>query len=121
MAQNVLNQALQPCSLDPMTGYFRNGLCDTCAQDRGMHTICVMVTDEFLAYSAAQGNDLSTPMPEYQFPGLDDGDCWCLCLPRWLQAYNDNMAPRVVLEATHLSVLEFVDLETLREFEAIDD
>jgi uncharacterized protein (DUF2237 family) len=99
-----------------MTGYFRNGVCDTRSDDVGMHTICVEMTDDFLEYCQKVGNDLSTPMPTYAFPGLNDGDHWCLCLPRWLEAYRDGIAPRVDLEATHISVLEFVSLETLERF-----
>ncbi|MCB1124539.1 MAG: DUF2237 family protein, partial [Verrucomicrobiae bacterium] len=84
MAQNVLGGELLTCSEDPMTGFFRNGKCDTCSEDRGMHTICVQVDDKFLKFSAEHGNDLITPMPEYHFPGLKEGDFWCICLPRWV-------------------------------------
>lgn len=114
MALNVLGTELITCSESPMTGYFRNGKCDTCSDDRGMHTICVQVTDSFLEFSAERGNDLSTPMPEYHFPGLVEGDFWCLCLPRWIEAYKEGLAPRVKLEATHISVTEFVDIEVLK-------
>jgi uncharacterized protein (DUF2237 family) len=116
MAKNVLNSDLMVCSADPLTGAFRNGKCDTCADDRGMHTVCVQVTDAFLEFSREQGNDLSTPMLEYGFPGLVSGDFWCLCLSRWVQAYEAGMAPLVKLEATHASVLEFVELHSLREY-----
>ena len=116
MAKNVLGGSLIVCSADPITGAFRNGKCDTCADDRGMHTICVQVTAEFLEFSREQGNDLSTPVPEYSFPGLKPGDYWCLCLSRWIEAYQVGMAPRVKLEATHASVLEFVELACLREY-----
>lgn len=102
--------------MEPVTGFFRNGLCDTCGEDRGMHTICVQLTDEFLAFSASRGNDLSTPNPNYQFPGLKAGDFWCLCLGRWVEAYKAGCAPRVNLDATHASVLEFLDLEMLQRF-----
>ena len=102
--------------MEPVTGFFRNGLCDTCGEDRGMHTICVQLTDEFLAFSASRGNDLSTPNPNYQFPGLKAGDFWCLCLGRWVEAYKAGCAPRVKLDATHASVLEFLDLEMLQRF-----
>ena len=118
MALNVLGEELISCSESPMTGYFRNGKCDTCADDVGMHTICVQVTDEFLDFSREKGNDLITPMPDYNFPGLVEGDFWCLCLQRWIEAYKEGLAPRVKLEATHLSVTEFVDIEVLQEFAA---
>ena len=118
MALNVLGEELISCSESPMTGYFRNGKCDTCADDVGMHTICVQVTDEFLDFSREKGNDLITPMPDYNFPGLVEGDFWCLCLQRWIEAYKEGLAPRVKLEATHLSVMEFVDIEVLQEFAA---
>lgn len=116
MAKNILGGDLIPCSTDPLTGFFRNGKCDTRADDAGMHTICVLLTNEFLAFSKAHGNDLSTPIPEYGFPGLEEGDYWCLCLSRWIQAYNAGMAPQVRLEATHASVLEFIELDTLRGY-----
>ncbi len=113
MAKNVLGTELQPCSMDPVTGFFRNGNCDTCAEDTGQHTVCVVMTDDFLAFSKQRGNDLSTPMPEFGFPGLKSGDRWCLCLPRWVEAQQAGMAPQVYLRSTHASVLEFVDLSTL--------
>lgn len=119
MAKNVLGDSLTPCSKDPMTGFFRNGKCDTRADDRGMHTVCVLMTDGFLAFSREVGNDLSTPMPETGFPGLKAGDYWCLCLSRWIQAYGKGMAPQIKLEATHASVLEFIDPARLHEY-AID-
>lgn len=97
-----------------MTGYFRNGCCDTTADDVGMHTLCACMTAEFLTFSRGRGNDLSTPRPEYAFPGLRPGDYWCLCLGRWLEALEAGMAPPVKLEATHASVLEFVDIQILR-------
>jgi len=117
MAKNVLGTDLECCCMDPVTGFFRNGKCDTNAQDVGMHTVCVAVTEDFLAFSKAMGNDLSTPRPEWQFPGLKEGDHWCLCLGRWLEAFKEGMAPKIRLEATHLSALEFIDLETLKEFD----
>ena len=116
MAKNVLGGPLVTCSENPLTGFFRNGKCDTRADDQGMHTICVLMTDEFLAFSRERGNDLSTPMPQYGFPGLKGGDYWCLCLSRWIQAYEADMAPRVKLEATHASVLEFIELDRLQEY-----
>jgi len=99
-----------------VTGFFRNGLCDTCADDRGMHTVCVVMTDEFLEFSAEAGNDLSTPVPEFQFPGLKAGDRWCLCMGRWIEAQKAGMAPEIVLESCHISVTEFVDLELLKKY-----
>ena len=116
MAKNVLGKALITCSSSPVTGFFRNGKCDTCGQDVGMHTICSQMTDEFLIFSKEKGNDLSTPIPEFKFPGLKNGDYWCLCLSRWIQAYNANCAPKVKLSATHASVLEFVELSELRKY-----
>lgn len=124
MAKNVLGSDLNECSCDPMTGFFRNGKCDTSGQDLGMHTVCAEMTDEFLAFSKSRGNDLSTPNPMYDFPGLSDGDHWCLCLPRWIEAYHEGMAPRIFLRSTHMSVIEFVPIETLKEYaadEVIDD
>lgn len=118
MAHNVLGNELISCSMDPVTGFFRNGVCDTCAEDRGMHTVCAQMTDEFLRFSAEQGNDLMTPVAEWQFPGLKAGDYWCLCLGRWVEAYKADVAPPIKLEATHVSVLEFVDMETLQAFAA---
>lgn len=99
-----------------MTGFFRNGKCDTRADDAGMHTVCCLMTAEFLAFSKEKGNDLSTPIPEFGFPGVNPGDYWCLCLSRWIQAYNEGMAPRVKLAATHASVLEFIELDRLQEY-----
>jgi uncharacterized protein (DUF2237 family) len=118
-AKNVLGGPLQPCSTDPLTGYFRNGCCDTGADDYGIHVVCVRATREFLAFSQAAGNDLSTPFPAYGFPGLRPGDRWCLCASRWKEALEAGMAPPVVLEATHIAALEFVDLEDLKRF-AVD-
>lgn len=114
MAKNVLGTDLQPCSMEPRTGWFRDGCCNTGPGDSGLHLVCVRVTDAFLAYSKAVGNDLSTPMPQYQFPGLQPGDRWCLCMSRWVQAFDAGVAPKVVLEATHISALEFVSLEQLQ-------
>ena len=111
---NVLGGALAPCGTDPMTGFFRDGACDTCAADAGSHTVCAVVTAEFLAYSKYVGNDLSTPRPEYRFPGLKPGDRWCLCAGRFAQAAEEGAAPRVDLSATHRRALEVVPLEVLR-------
>ena len=111
---NVLGGPLDPCSTDPLTGFFRNGACDTCAEDAGSHTVCAVMTAEFLAYSKYVGNDLSTPRPEFRFPGLKPGDRWCLCAGRFLQAHDEGCAPRVDLAATHRRALEIVPLDVLR-------
>ncbi len=118
-SRNVFGEPLQPCSLAPVTGYFRNGCCDTSREDVGSHTVCVVVTDEFLRFSKQQGNDLSTPLPDFGFPGLKAGDRWCLCAPRWAQAVAANQAPRVVLRATHEGALEYCKLADLKRY-AID-
>jgi uncharacterized protein (DUF2237 family) len=112
---NVLGEELGTCSAKPMTGFFRNGCCDTSAADRGSHTVCVVLTAEFLAFSKARGNDLSTPRPEFGFDGLKPGDQWCLCAARFLEAYEAGQAPRVKLTATHKRALEIVPLDYLRE------
>lgn len=111
---NVLGQRLQPCSTDPLTGFYRNGCCDTGPEDRGSHTVCVVVTAEFLALSKYLGNDLSTPRPEFRFPGLKPGDRWCLCAARFLQAAEEFAAPKVVLASTHARATDIVPLELLR-------
>jgi uncharacterized protein (DUF2237 family) len=113
---NVIDTPLQPCSTDPMTGYFRDGCCETGPSDRGRHIVCAVMTDKFLSYSKAQGNDLSTPRPEFRFLGLKAGDRWCLCLERWREAHKAGCAPQVILEATHQIALERVTLSTLRAF-----
>lgn len=113
-ARNVLGGKLQTCSLKPLTGFLRDGCCNTLDDDVGVHTVCVRVTAEFLAFSRARGNDLSTPMPEFEFPGLKPGDRWCLCAGRWREALLAGSAPEVVLEATHERTLEFVTLEQLK-------
>jgi hypothetical protein len=110
---NVLGEPLAPCSTAPMTGFFRNGACDTCPEDRGSHTVCAVMTDEFLAYSKYLGNDLSTPRPEFGFPGLKAGDRWCLCAGRFLQAHEEGVAPRIHLAATHLRALDVVPIDIL--------
>jgi uncharacterized protein (DUF2237 family) len=114
MAKNVLGTDLQSCCTNPMTGYFRDGLCRTGLDDLGLHLVCAEMTEEFLEFSKGAGNDLSTPVPEYQFPGLVPGDRWCLCVTRWRDALEAGMAPKVVLEATHMSTIEFVSLESLK-------
>lgn len=113
-ALNVLGRPLQPCSFEPRTGYFRDGCCHTAPTDRGLHTVCVIISADFLAFSRQHGNDLGTPRPEYDFPGLIPGDRWCLCAARWLEAWHAGQAPEVVLEATHLNSLGVVSLDQLR-------
>lgn len=112
--KNVLGGELETCSTDPMTGWFRDGCCGTGSGDMGMHVICCRVTAEFLEFSKATGNDLSTPVAEFNFPGLKPGDQWCVCAGRWKEAYDAGQACHVVLEATHMSALEFASLEELR-------
>jgi uncharacterized protein len=118
-SRNVLGGVLENCSLKPMTGFFRNGCCDTSADDVGSHTVCVVMTAEFLTFSKSQGNDLSTPMPDYGFAGLVPGDRWCLCAPRWQEALEAGSAPRVVLRATHEGALDYCSLADLKRY-AID-
>jgi len=112
--RNVLGDELQDCSHDPLTGFYRDGCCRTGGDDRGVHVVCARVTAEFLEFSRSVGNDLSTPRPEYGFPGLKPGDQWCVCAARWAEAHRAGVAPPVVLEATHASVLEFADVSDLR-------
>ena len=114
MALNVLGTELMPCSYDPLTGFYRDGCCNTAEDDTGSHVVCVKVTAEFLAYSASRGNDLSTPRPEHRFRGLKPGDRWCLCALRWREALVAGMAPLVVLESTHERALDFVSLQALQ-------
>lgn len=112
-AKNVLGQPLRVCCADPITGFYRTGRCDTGPGDLGLHVVCARVTAEFLAFSRARGNDLTTPVPEADFPGLEPGDQWCLCATRWKEALEAGVAPPVVLAATHISALEFVSLDEL--------
>jgi uncharacterized protein (DUF2237 family) len=116
---NVLGEPLKPCSEAPMTGFFRDGCCNTGAEDVGLHVVCVVTTAEFLAFSKSRGNDLSTAIPEYGFPGLKPGDRWCLCAARWQEALEAGVAPRVVLAATHAAALQVVSLDDLKRH-AID-
>ena len=113
---NVLGEALQPCSMRPLTGYARSGSCQTGPQDLGSHTVCAQVTTEFLEYSRARGNDLTTAVPEYDFPGLKPGDRWCLCAARWLEALKAGVAPPVLLSATHAKAGKVVDLNSLKQY-----
>jgi hypothetical protein len=116
MAKNVFGTELKPCSVDPVTGYFRDGCCNTDETDFGSHTVCVVLTEEFLRYSFDKGNDLITPRPEYNFPGLGPGNNWCLCALRWKEAFDDGKAPLVNLEATHERALEVLLMHDLIEF-----
>jgi len=116
---NVFGEPLETCNDRPVTGFFRDGCCNTSEADAGSHTVCVQVTSDFLEFSRFRGNDLSTPRPEFQFPGLKPGDRWCLCAARWLEAHEHGMAPKVCLRGTHARALEIVPLEKLRQF-AID-
>ena len=117
-ALNVLGGELLPCSVRPLTGFFRNGCCETGPEDTGLHTVCAVMTAEFLAFSASVGNDLSTPQPDYSFPGLKPGDRWCLCAPRWKEALDAGFAPLVVLEATHEETLAITTLGVLKDHAA---
>jgi uncharacterized protein (DUF2237 family) len=114
MARNVLGDALMPCSIEPLTGFFRDACCNTGPEDVGLHVVCAEMTEEFLAFSVAAGNDLVTPMPEYGFEGLKPGDRWCLCADRWREAFEAGMAPAVILVSTHEAALDVCRLEDLR-------
>ncbi len=116
---NVYDEELEMCCEDPMTGFFRDGCCNTADEDLGVHTVCVELTDDFLQFSKRRGNDLVTPQPAFNFPGLKAGDRWCLCASRWLQAHQAGMAPRVYIRSTHKRTLEIVDLELLKAY-AVD-
>ena len=118
-SRNVFGEPLQACSTAPLTGFFRNGCCDTSDQDVGSHTVCAVMTDAFLEFSKSSGNDLSTPRPEFGFAGLKAGDRWCLCAPRWREAFEAGKAPRVVLRATHQGALDYCTLADLKRH-AID-
>lgn len=118
-AKNVLGEPLQPCGYDPLTGFYRDGCCDTGSNDAGVHVVCAVMTAEFLEHTRARGNDLSTPQPG--FPGLKAGDRWCLCATRWRQAWQDGVTPLVVLEATHEAALEYVGLDVLQRYAASSD
>lgn len=115
-ARNVLGGFLASCSTAPLTGFYRDGCCNTGAEDLGRHLVCAEMTAEFLAFSKAQGNDLSTPRPEYRFPGLKPGDRWCLCVLRWVEAFKAGAAPRIDLHATHANALRFAPLDVLQQY-----
>lgn len=116
LQKNVLGTTLRTCCTKPLTGFFRNGLCETDEEDVGSHTVCIKVTDAFLKFSKSVGNDLSTPIPQYGFMGIKDGDCWCLCLSRWKEAFDAGVAPKVKLESCHESALELVTLDMLKKY-----
>ena len=116
---NLFNEIIEECSCEPLTGFFRTGCCDTSDQDLGSHTVCALMTEDFLKFSMSQGNDLSTPVPQYNFPGLKEGDRWCLCANRWLEAYEANSAPKIVAKATNIKALEIIPMEIIKRF-AID-
>ena len=116
MEKNIFGEPLEICCTSPRTGYFRDGLCRTVSQDTGTHTVCAVMTDEFLKFSASMDNDLITPMPYYQFPGLKAGDKWCLCVSRWIQAYKAGKAPMLILEATHEKTIDYTELNTLVKY-----
>jgi len=118
IARNVLGEPLSPCSFEPLTGFYRDGCCKTGPDDVGSHLVCAIMSDEFLQFSYARGNDLITPRPEWRFAGLQAGDQWCLCMSRWLEALEAGCAPKIKLESTHLKALERVDLETLKRYDA---
>lgn len=116
VALNVLGQPLVPCSFEPLTGFFRDGCCKTNEEDIGSHLVCAIVTKDFLQFSLSKGNDLITPRPEYQFPGLVAGDQWCLCLNRWIEAVQAECAPMIKLESTNIKALELVSLDFLKQY-----
>ncbi|MEZ6039308.1 MAG: DUF2237 domain-containing protein [Planctomycetaceae bacterium] len=116
MAKNVFGGDLLVCSSNPLTGFFRSGKCETCGDDAGMHTVCAEMTKEFLQFSYDAGNDLSTPRPEFRFPGLKPGDRWCLCLPRWIEAFEAGIAPKLMLKATHISAIEHISMDVLLQY-----
>ena len=113
---NIFGKNLIPCSLDPMTGYFRDGCCKSSSQDKGLHNICVVVNSKFLDFSKSKGNDLITPREEFSFPGLKPGDRWCVCVDRWIEAYLSKCAPKIILEATNQSVISKIEIKILKKF-----
>ncbi len=119
--KNVLGEKLVSCSTDPMTGFYRDGCCNTGPKDNGTHTVCARMTQDFLDFTKSKGNDLSTPRPKWNFPGLKAGDYWCLCVLRWLEAHVKDTAPPLLLEATHEKTLEYVPLASLRSYQIQDE
>ncbi len=120
MTKNVLGTELEDCCLELATGFFRDGRCETCEHDIGLHTVCAEMTDEFLTFSKEKGNDLTTPNPDFGFPGLKAGDRWCICLARWIEAHESGIAPKILLRSTHYSVTENVPLEILERYALLD-
>ena len=116
---NIFSEEIEDCSCDPMTGFFRNGCCETSDHDAGSHTVCALMNKEFLEFSSSRGNDLINPVPAFNFPGLNPGDRWCLCANRWLEAYEAGVAPYIVAKATNIKALEIIEIEQIKEF-AID-
>ena len=116
VALNVFGKPLQVCGMNPTTGYYRNGCCETGVYDAGAHTVCAIVTDTFLNFSKSKGNDLIRAYPEFNFPGLVSGDHWCLCVSRWLEAYRSNKAPQIILEACHIKTLDYIEIDLLKKF-----
>ncbi len=114
--KNILNEKLQSCCTNPLTGFFRDGFCNTSELDNGTHVVCSVITDDFLKYTKSKGNDLSSPMIEYNFPGLNAGDTWCLCVNRWKEAYDAGVAPPIKAKATHIKALQFIKLEIFNKF-----
>ena len=119
-AINVFGEQLKICGTDPITGFYRDGACNTCRDDAGSHTVCIETSQEFLDYSKSKGNDLSTPVPAFKFEGLEPGDSWCVCAGRWLEAEKSGMAPRLNLQSTHIRALEIIPMELLKKY-AVDD
>ena len=113
---NLFHETIEECSCDPLTGFFRTGCCDTGDQDLGNHTVCALMTEDFLKFSISCGNDLSTPVPQYNFPGLKEGDRWCLCANRWLEAFNSGTAPPIIAESTNIKTLEIIDIDIISQF-----
>ena len=116
---NLFDEIIEECCLNPITGFFRNGFCHTDEMDRGLHIVCSLMTDDFLRFSKSRGNDLSTPRPEFNFPGLAEGDSWCVCAERWKEAYESGFAPKVFLKRTHKKAATIIDIEILKEY-AVD-
>jgi uncharacterized protein len=116
-SKNVLRTTLEICSIKPLTGYYRDGYCNTCTSDTGTHVVAAVITQEFLDFTKSKGNDLQTPIPEYDFPGLKPGDGWCLCALRWLEAEREGVAPPINMNATHEKALQFIALETLKKYQ----
>ena len=116
MQKNIFNEDIEECCTNPITGFYRDGFCNTDQLDFGTHTVCTLITNDFLEFSKSMGNDLSTPRPEFDFPGLKEGDKWCVCANRWLDAYNYSCATSIILSSTHIDVLEIIDIEILKKF-----